>query len=195
MASNLRLALVYGSAREGRFCDVVGAWAQRRVARHGGFETDLIDPAQWPLWGRPGGDEDAQLDPLRERLQAADAFLIVTPEYNHGYPAALKALIDACYEPWRAKPVAFVSYGAASGGLRAIEQLRLVFGELHAATLRDCVCLPHAWRQFGPDGELREPQAVHRAMDTALARLRWWALALRAARAAMPYELAVEAAA
>ncbi|BAV96336.1 NADPH-dependent FMN reductase [Lysobacter enzymogenes] len=187
MASNLRLALVYGSAREGRFCDVVGAWAQRRVAAHGGFDTDLIDPAQWPLSGRA---DEAPLQSLRQRLHAADAFLIVTPEYNHGYPAPLKALIDACYEPWRAKPVAFVSYGASSGGLRAIEQLRQVFGELHAATLRDCVCLVHAGRQFGADGELREPQATHRAMEVALARLRWWALALREAREAMPYEAA-----
>lgn len=195
MASNLRLALVYGSAREGRFCDVVGEWAQRRIARHGGFDTDRIDPVEWPLSGRPSRADEAQLQQLRQRLHAADAFVIVTPEYNHGYPAALKALIDACYEPWRAKPVAFVSYGASSGGLRAIEQLRQVFGELHAATLRDGVCLAHAWRQFGPDGELREPQAAHAAMDTALARLRWWALALRNARETMPYELAAEAAA
>ncbi|QQP94078.1 NADPH-dependent FMN reductase [Lysobacter enzymogenes] len=190
MASPLRLALIYGSAREGRFCDVVGAWAQRRVARHGGFDTDLIDPLDWPLSGRPSRADEAQLQSLRQRLDAADAFLIVTPEYNHGYPAPLKALIDACYEPWRAKPVAFVSYGASSGGLRAIEQLRQVFGELHAATLRDCVCLAHAWRQFGPDGELREPQAAHQAMEATLARLRWWALALRDAREAMPYEAA-----
>lgn len=195
MATDLRLALVYGSAREGRFCDVVGAWAQRRIARHGGFQTDRIDPAEWPLWPGPGRADEAQLQSLRQRLHAADAFVIVTPEYNHGYPAALKALIDACYEPWRAKPVTFVSYGASSGGLRAIEQLRQVFGELHAATLRDCVSLAHAWRQFGPDGELREPQAAHAAMDTALARLRWWALALRNAREAMPYELAAQAAA
>lgn len=195
MASDLRLALIYGSAREGRFCDVVGEWAQRRVARHGGFELDRIDPRDWPLTSRFDHDEHARLQPLRQRLHAADAFLIVTPEYNHGYPAALKALIDAAYEPWQAKPVAFVGYGATSGGLRAIEQLRQVFGGLHAAALRDCVCLVHARRQFGPDGELLEPQATHRAMDTTLARLRWWAAALRNAREATPYESVAVAAA
>lgn len=190
MTSPLRLALILGSAREGRFCDVVAEWAQRRVVRHGGFEIDRIDPLDWPLSGRINRSDEAQLQQLRERLHAADAFLVITPEYNHGYSAALKALIDACYEPWRAKPVAFVSYGASSGGLRAIEQLRQVYGELHAVTLRDCVNLVHAWRQFGADGELREPQAAHQAMTTTLSRLSWWAWALRDARTAMPYEAA-----
>lgn len=190
MPPNLRLALIYGSAREGRFCDVVADWAKRRIVRHGGFEIDAIDPLDWPLSGRISRQDEAQLQALRQRLHAADAFIVVTPEYNHGYPAPLKALIDACYEPWQAKPVAFVSYGASSGGLRAIEQLRQVYGELHAVTLRDCVTLMHAWRQFGPDGELREPQAAHKAMTTLLSRLGWWALALRDARANTPYEVA-----
>lgn len=190
MTRSLKLALIYGSTREGRFCDVVAQWAQRRIARHGGYDIDIIDPLDWPLSDRITRADEARLQQLRQRLHAADAFLVVTPEYNHGYPAALKALIDACYEPWRAKPVAFVSYGASSGGLRAIEQLRQVYGELHAVTLRDSVNLVHAWRQFGPDGELREPQATHKAMDTVLARLSWWAWALREAREAIPYEAA-----
>lgn len=190
MTSPLRLALVYGSAREGRLCDVIAQWAQRRIARHGGFQTECIDPIDWPLFGRIGPAQEARLHRLRERLHAADAFVLVTPEYNHGYPAALKALIDACYEPWRAKPVAFVSYGASSGGLRAIEQLRQVYGELHAVTLRDCVSLAHARRQFDDDGELREPLAAHQAMSTLLTRLSWWATALRDARNATPYEAA-----
>ncbi|MGH8080972.1 MAG: NADPH-dependent FMN reductase [Lysobacter sp.] len=190
MTLPLRVALIYGSAREGRFCDVVVEWTQRRAVRHGGFEIDRIDPRDWPLSGRAGRDDEAQLQQLRQRLHAADAFVVVTPEYNHGYPAPLKALIDACYEPWRAKPVAFVSYGASSGGLRAIEQLRQVYGELHAVTLRDSVNLVNAWSQFGSDGELRDPQAVHQAMSTVLSRLTWWAWALRDARTAMPYEAA-----
>lgn len=195
MPSDIRLALVYGSAREGRFCDVVAEWAQRRILDRGGFQIQAIDSAHWPVFAPAGRQDEARLQELRRRLHACDAFLIVTPEYNHGYPAALKALIDACYEPWQAKPVSFVSYGASSGGLRAVEQLRQVFGELHAATLRDNIALAHAWRQFGLDGELREPQATHQAMDTLLARLAWWARALRAARAAVPYHTAVDAAA
>lgn len=190
MNFDIRLALIYGSAREGRFCDVVVDWAQRRIQRHGGYAVERIDPRDWPLGGPSLRDDEARLQQLRQRLHAADAYLVVTPEYNHGYPAPLKALIDACYEPWRAKPVAFVSYGASSGGMRAVEQLRQVYGELHATTLRDCVHLMHARRLFGADGELREPQAVHEAMGVLLARLGWWARALRDARTALPYEAA-----
>lgn len=190
MPPTIKLALIYGSVREGRFCDVVAEWTQRHIDRHGGFETVSIDPADWPLSGRVLRQDEAQLQQLRQRLHAADAFVIVTPEYNHGYPAPLKALIDACYEPWQAKPVAFVSYGASSGGLRAIEQLRQVFAELHAVTLRDSVNLVSAWRQFGPDGELHEPHAAGKAMTTMLSRLSWWSQALRDARSATPYEAA-----
>lgn len=190
MTPNLRVALIYGSARDGRFCDVVAEWTRRRIAEHGGFQVERIDPLDWPLSGRLAAGDEARLQSLRQRLHEAEAFVVVTPEYNHGYPAPLKALIDACYEPWQAKPVAFVSYGASSGGLRAIEQLRQVYGGLHAVAMRDCVHFGHAWRQFGADGELREPQAAHKAMSTLLARLSWWALALRDARANRPYEAA-----
>jgi NAD(P)H-dependent FMN reductase len=113
----------------------------------------------------------------------------VTPEYNHGYPAPLKALIDSAGVEWHAKPVAFVSYGGVSGGLRAVEQLRLVFAELHAVTIRDSVSFPGAWEQFDETGALRNPERAHRGMKTLVARLHWWAVALRQARSMAPYSL------
>ena len=103
------------------------------------FQLDVIDPAD-PSPG-PSIDERPSRS-LQQRLGQADAFVIVTPEYNHGYPAPLKALIDSSGAEWHAKPVAFVSYGGVSGGLRAVEQLRLVFAELHAVTIRDSVSFP-----------------------------------------------------
>ena len=60
----------------------------------------------------------------------ADGFIVITPEYNHGYPAVLKSALDALYAEWVRKPIAFVSYGGWSGGVRAVEQLRLVAIEL-----------------------------------------------------------------
>ncbi len=77
--------------------------------------------------------------PSPSALSEADAFIVVTPEYNHSFTASLKFVLDLVYEPWQGKPVAFVSYGGISGGLRAVEQLRLVFAELHAVTVRDTV--------------------------------------------------------
>src|SRR5690606_29146618 len=142
----LRLAVVCGSTREGRFCDTVTEWTLSRIEQAGGFGIDVVDPRRLD---EAGGPEE-----LAARLQRADAFIVVTPEYNHGYPAPLKALIDAVGQPWQAKPVAFVSYGGISGGLRAVEQLRQVFAELHASTLRDCVSFADSARRFDAGGTL-----------------------------------------
>jgi NAD(P)H-dependent FMN reductase len=114
--------------------------------------------------------------------------LIVTPEYNHAYPAALKAIIDCCFRPWHAKPIAFVSYGGVSGGLRAVEQLRLVFAELHAVAIRETVSLAHAWTQFDPVGNPFRPGQLNGQLIVLMKRLTWWADALKAARIATRYD-------
>ena len=177
METPIRIALIYGSTRKGRFCDTVVRWATREILETGRFELDAIDPAE-------AGSQGA----LHDRVRRADAFIVVTPEYNHGYPAPLKALIDEVGAEWHAKPVAFVSYGGVSGGLRAVEQLRLVFAELHAMTIRDSVSFAGAHERFDEQGEVREPERCRRSMTRLLAQLQWWAMALREARKARPYE-------
>jgi len=180
MSDKVRVAVIYGSIRPGRFCDTVVRWTMERIAANGKFQLDLIDPA-----GQSEGPSQSQ----QQRLGQADAFVLVTPEYNHGYPAPLKALIDSAGAEWHAKPVAFVSYGGVSGGLRAVEQLRLVFAELHAVTIRDSVSFSSAWEQFDETGALRNPERAERGIETLLARLNWWAVALRNARSTSPYLL------
>lgn len=174
MPNPTNLALVYGSVREGRFCDTVVHWAAHRIAAGGQFALEIIDPRD-----DPGS--------VRQRLGAADAFVIATPEYNHSYPASLKALIDDHYAEWQAKPVAFISYGGISGGLRAVEHLRGVFAELHAVGIRDGVSFANASEQFDGEGRLRHPRRFDRALAAMLAHLGWWADALRTARAVNPY--------
>jgi len=186
--SKIDVALIYGSTRSGRFCGTVANWAAERIVKSGAFALDLIDPAA-PEWAATETD-GVPISDLRRRIGRADAIVIVTPEYNHGYPAPLKALIDSVNAEWQAKPVAFVSYGGISGGLRAVEQLRLVFAEVHAVAIRDSVSFANAWSQFGAAGELVAPEAANAAMSTMLARLSWWALALRGAREASAYALA-----
>lgn len=112
--------------------------------------------------------------------------LVVTPEYNHSFPAVLKNAIDLFREEWRAKPVGFVSYGGQGGGLRAVEQLRLVFAELHAMTVRDSVSFHGAAAVF--DGGRPVDAAIsHSAGVNMLEQLEWWGSALRSAREARPY--------
>lgn len=190
MSQTIDIAVIYGSAREGRLCDTVAGWAIARIEQAGGFAVDVIDPVDAAVArGVDGKDQEARAA-LRERIGRADAFVIVTPEYNHSFPAPLKALIDSAKHEWEAKPVAFVSYGGASGGLRAVEHLRHVFAELHAVGTRDGVAFANAWGQFDA-GVLRNPEGAGKASALMLARLAWWARALRSARDAGAYAEAV----
>ncbi len=108
---------------------------------------------------------------LTARLDAADAFILVTPEYNHSYPASLKAAIDWHFTQWTAKPVAFVSYGGAAGGRHAVLHLENVLTELHAVTIRDGLAFPNYFINF-EDGRPLDPQATElREGDARTARL------------------------
>src|SRR5205814_321268 len=187
MNRHVRLVVLLGSTREGRFGTTVVRWFAGQAAARSEFEVDVVDVADPELPAVLRRDPDPVVTAYRERLDKADAFVVVTPEYNHGYPAALKQAIDLAYLEWQAKPVAFVSYGGMSGGLRAVEQLRQVFAELHAVTVRDVVSFHNAWPLFDTDGWLREDIGADVAAKTMLDRLAWWARALRAAREEEPY--------
>lgn len=187
MSETMPIALVLGSTREGRFCETVAAWAAARLALRSDVTVDVIDPLAFELPRRLTREPGPAVLSLRERLTAAKGFIVVTPEYNHGYTAGLKALIDAAKPEWLAKPVGFVSYGGVSGGLRAVEQLRLVFAELHAVTIRDGVSFSMAWERFDASGETVDPEGPARAMPVMVDQLLWWAKALDEAKAKRPY--------
>ncbi len=183
----LRLAVIIGSTREGRFGPVVARWFIGEARHRSDMTIDLIDlgdvdvPAVYP------SHRDTAVQAFTERIDQADAFVVVTPEYNHGYPASLKQAIDLAHVEWRAKPVGFVSYGGMSGGLRAVEQLRQVFAELHAVTVRDTVSFHMAHARFDTSGEPHDPDGCNAAAKTMLDQLAWWARALRDAKAVRPY--------
>ena len=180
----LRLVLIIGSVREGRFAPVVAEWFLRRARADAAFEVDVIDLVDTPL---PA--DLVVTDAVREyraRLAAADAFVVVATEYNHGYSGTLKTALDSAKHEWRAKPVAFVSYGGLSGGQRATEQLRQVVAELHMVSIRETVSFHQAKKRFDADGEVSDGAAID-AADRMLRQLAWWGTALRTARAADPY--------
>lgn len=107
MQDPLHLALLYGSTREGRFCDTVADWLRAQLALRRDYTVDAIDPALLDLPHRHGGAPSADLVNLQQRVWRADAFVVVVPEYNHGYPSALKFVIDSVQAHWQAKPVYF----------------------------------------------------------------------------------------
>ena len=189
-----RIALIIGSTREGRFSERAAQWVQDRIARlpHD-IELDVIDLRDHPLPPFDGASPirtpreyaDPEVAEFARRVDAADGFLVLTPEYNHAYPAVLKNAIDWTHVEWNRKPVAFVSWGSV-GGARAVEQLRAVVVELEAAPLRHAVhILPDlmfpAWSAPAFDVEMLSGADDRLAL--AVADLVWWADALASARA------------
>lgn len=187
----LKVAVILASNREGRFAPVVARWFLSHTDDHPDVVTDLVDVAEVDLPTvhsyRPEPGARDRLAEVAGRLAAADAFVVVTPEYNHSYPAPLKNLIDWHHAEWQAKPVAFVSYGGVSGGLRAVEHLRQVFAELHAVSIRDSVSFHNAGALFDDEGNHRDPAGADAAVKSQLDQLVWWGRALRDAKEVRPY--------
>ena len=117
-----------------------------------------------------------------EIVGAADAFVIVTAEYNSGYPAALKNALDYLHHEWHHKPVGFVSYGGVSAGTRAVQQLKQVVTTLRMLPVVDSVSIPFH-TQFLDDGTLKANAIMEQAADTMLDELVRTEAALRPLRA------------
>jgi NAD(P)H-dependent FMN reductase len=163
-----------------------------RLGHRDDIEVELVDLRDYPMpfyeQERPPayGDRDYPdaVVPWARKVGAADGYLVVTPEYNHGYPAVLKNALDQVFPEFNRKPVAFAGYGN-SGGARAIEQLRLVAVELEMAPLRHAVHILPALMVPAMAAEPFDPEifaSLDRKLDLAAADLAWWAAALAAAR-------------
>lgn len=184
----LSLRIILGSARANRFADIIAAWVAKRLAFMPHVAVEVLDPRELKL--PLGHDPDAaSVTALRDSLDRADAFIVVTPEYNRSYTGELKTLIDSAYAEWNAKPVGFVSYGGVSGGLRAVEHLRTVFAETHAATMRDVVSFSNPWNLVDEAGNLVAGPEADAAFQTMMGRLEWWANTLKHGREASPYRM------
>jgi NAD(P)H-dependent FMN reductase len=195
MENTHKLVIIVGSVREGRFGPVVASWVADQARAHGGFDVEIVDladveiplelPAESPKYAGENYPRPAGMAPLTRALEGADGFIVVTPEYNHSYPASVKSAIDWHFTQWTAKPVAFVSYGGAAGGRHAALHLENVLSELHAVTIRDCLVFPNYYVTW-QDGRPLDPEASEYAKSL-LDQLAWWTGALRSARAAAPY--------
>jgi len=143
-----KVAIILGSTRPGRRGEPVAQWVYERASKRGDAEFELIDLADYPL---PHLDEpmppsvgnyaNQHTRDWSEKIASFDAYVFITPEYNHSTSAVLKNAIDFLYQEWNNKACAFVSYGASAGGARAVEHLRLVAGELQMADVRQQVAL------------------------------------------------------
>jgi NAD(P)H-dependent FMN reductase len=143
----IKVAIVIGSTRPGRNGEAVARWVHEIAAKRNDAEFELVDIKDYnlPLLDEPVPPSMGQYSQAHTKLWAAkidsfDAFVFVTPEYNHAPSAALKNAIDFLYKEWNNKAAGFVGYGSA-GGTRAVEQLRLIMAEVQVATVRAQVML------------------------------------------------------
>jgi NAD(P)H-dependent FMN reductase len=183
-----KVAIILGSTRPGRNGEAVARWVYDIAAKRGDAEFELVDIADYNL---PHLDEAmppslgqySQPHTIQwaEKIASFDAYVFVTPEYNHSTSGALKNAIDFLYREWNNKAAGFVSYGSA-GGTRAVEHLRLVMGELQVADVRAQVALSLAtdfenYRVFRP-AEFHENE-VSTLLDQVIA----WGGAMKTLRA------------
>lgn len=190
-----KLVIIVGSVREGRFGPAVASWVAGQAKAHGAFDVEVVDlaefdiplvlPAASPKYAGDAYPRPVGMAALTDALTEADGFILVTPEYNHSYPASLKAAIDWHFTQWTAKPVAFVSYGGMAGGRHAVLHLENVLTELNAVTIRDGLAFPNYFTTW-QDGHPQDAASVGYA-KTMLDQLAWWMGALRSAREAVPY--------
>lgn len=185
-----RLAVVIGSTRPGRVGEPVARWVAARAATHGDLEVDLVDLAQvgLPLLDEPhhprlGKYTHDYTKAWSGRINQADAFVFVTPEYNHGYSAVLKNAIDYLHNEWQHKPVGFVSYGGNSGGLRAVQQLKQVIVALNMVPVVEAVSLPFVGSMLDENGSLEPSQSMERSLKSMLEVVTLWNSTLSVMRA------------
>lgn len=184
-----KIQVIIGSTRQGRFGDKPARWISDELKKNADVEVELIDLRDWPL---PFFDEAISpsmnngvysLELARkwaDKIAEADGYIMVTPEYNHGYPAVLKNAIDYVSKEWNNKPVGFVSYGTV-GGARAIEQLRQVAVELKLVPVRTSVNIIAYWNLLDEQGNLKTESFEKTAADM-ISQVLWYAIALKNAK-------------
>lgn len=187
-----RLTVILSSIRPDRFGPTVARWFTAEAERHGTFDVDLIDLADYELPVELAGNDPTaalpgDVEKLGRRLAEADAFVLVTPVYNRSYPASLKTAIDWYYGEWVLRPVSFISYGGATGGLTAVEHLRGIFPEFPAVTIKNFIALSDFWKVFDHDGRPVDTEKLREPAVGVLDELAWWAPMLREARSTRPY--------
>ena len=183
----IKVAIILGSTRPNRIGEAVAKWVYGIASKRTDAQYEFVDVKDYnlPLLDEPappsrGNYSQPHTRRWAEKIGSFDAFVFVTPEYNHGTSGAMKNAIDYLFREWNNKAAGFVGYGSA-GGARAIENLRLVMGELMVADVRNHVLLSlftdfENFSTFKPAA--MHEQEVGRMLDQVVA----WGTALRSVR-------------
>lgn len=173
------LQIVIASTRPGRVGLPVGEWFLDRARAHGSFEIDLVDLLELglPFMDEPNHPRLRQYTKRHTRdwsarVDAADAFVFVTPEYNYGPPASLKNAIDFLHFEWQYKPLGFVSYGGISAGTRSVQMIKQFATTVKLFPLAEAVSIPFVAQFLDDEGQVRANEVMEQAADAMLSELR-----------------------
>ncbi len=190
MANTLKLKIILGSTREGRFSEMAGAWIVEQTKKHAEFDAELLDlrDFEMPFFDQaatPSSKTEPYTNPAvirwTQKIAEADAFVLVTPEYNHSTSGVLKNAMDWVFPEWNKKAVGFVAYGTV-GGARAVEHLRNVVAEQGMVSVRNAVYIFSPWTLRENYTGTLNPGALDQfehAADSMLVQLKEWGAAAR----------------
>jgi NAD(P)H-dependent FMN reductase len=188
MAEQPVLQVFLTSTRPGRACKPIGDWFFDAAGRHGKFAVEQIDLKQidLPMMNEP---DHPRLRAYTQKstkewsavVERADAFVFVTPEYNHGFTAPLKNAIDHLVHEWAYKPVGFVSYGGVSGGMRSVQTAKLMVTGFKMMPMVEAVNIPF-YTQLMENGVFKSNELHDKAVPVMLDELLRWSEALKSLR-------------
>ncbi len=184
-----RLAIIVGSTRPGRKGIAVANWLAAAATEHGAFDVDLVDLAEidLPMMDEPNHPRlrDYQHEHTKawsRRVEAADAFVFVTPEYNFAMTAPLKNALDYLHQEWMYRPSMVCSYGGVSSGLRASAQLKHVLQAVSSPAIAPAISIPMFTQFLQDDGSFVPNDMLRDAVPAGLDELAQWEQALRPMR-------------
>lgn len=186
------IAVVTGSVRPGRFTLQPSRWIFNILSKQHDVKAEFFDVADLNLpffdeSGSPSMGTANSKEHTRswaKKIDNADGFIFVTPEYNHSYSPVLKNAIDYLYKEWNFKPATFVSYGALVAGSRAVEHLRTVLAELKMYDLREQILIPSYWEHLDANGTYQFTDRQNKTAEAMIAELVFWAHSMKQARLA-----------
>lgn len=187
------LQIITASTRPGRKGPAVATWFEQRARTHGTFDIEMVDLAAvaLPLFDEPEHPakrkyQHAHTRAWSETVARGDAYVMVTPEYNHATPPSLLNAIDYLVLEWAYKPVGLVSYGGISAGLRSVQSLKPILSGLKMVPITEAVAIPLFTSRIDADGVFTSDEKMDAAAALMLDEIARWEGALRTLRKPLP---------
>lgn len=179
---NLFIPILLGSAREGRQSEKAAVFVYEEAKRYGQFDTELLDVRDFVAECQTAAMPEKKSKEWSKIMKKADGLIIVSPEYNHGYPGELKLMLDEIYEEYNRKPLGICGVsGGRLGGARMAEMLRTTAIELQMVPIRSAVYFSSVQNLFDKKGNIQD-ESYHARLQGLFDELLWYAEALKTAR-------------